>query len=54
VLPRTEDELSVNIAALRDDIQGLHGLLQSIHQELSDLDRGITELQTMLRRLPGI
>jgi septal ring factor EnvC (AmiA/AmiB activator) len=54
VLPRTEDELSANIAALRDDIQALHGVLQPIHRQLSELDTRITELQTMLRRLPGI
>ena len=54
VLPRTADELSANIAALRDDIQTLHAWLQPLHQELSDLDTRITELQTMLKRLPGI
>jgi uncharacterized protein YoxC len=54
VLPRTEDELSANVAALRDDIQALHAWLQPLHQELSDLDTRITELQTMLKRLPGI
>jgi uncharacterized protein YoxC len=54
VLPRTEDELSANIAALRDDIQALHAWLQPLHQELSDLDTRVQELQTMLKRLPGI
>jgi hypothetical protein len=40
VLPRTEDELSANIAALRDDIKAL--------------DAHLVELQGMLRKLPGI
>jgi len=54
VLPRTEDELSANIAALRDDIQALHAWLQPLHTELTDLDARLTELQAMLRKLPGI
>ena len=54
VLPRTEDELSANIAALRDDIQALHAWLQPLHQELTDLDARVTELQGMLKKLPGI
>jgi hypothetical protein len=54
VLPRTEDELSANIALLRDDIQALHAWLQPLHQELTDLDTRVTELQAMLRKLPGI
>ena len=54
VLPRTEDELSANIAALRDDIQALHAWLQPLHQELTDIDAKLLEVQTMLRRLPGI
>jgi hypothetical protein len=40
VLPRTEDELSANIALLRDDIQALNAQL--------------VELKGMLRKLPGI
>jgi hypothetical protein len=40
VLPRTEDELSANIALLRDDIQALN-----VH---------LVELKAMLRKLPGI
>jgi hypothetical protein len=40
VLPRTEDELSANIAALRDDIQVLNS--------------NLVEFQRLLKRLPGI
>jgi len=68
VLPRTEDELSANIALLREDIQTLNALLPPliaslgpIPVELRDLDQtaeslegSMTQLQAMLRRLPGI
>jgi hypothetical protein len=61
VLPRTEDELSANIVALRADIQALHAWLQPLHQELTDLDataeqleQALGGLQGMLRKLPGI
>jgi uncharacterized protein YoxC len=68
VLPRTEDELSANIALLRDDIQTLNELLgpliaalEPIPVELRDLDQtaeslegSMTQLQSMLKRLPGI
>jgi uncharacterized protein YoxC len=68
VLPRTEDELSANIALLRDDIQTLNELLgpliaalEPIPVELRDLDQtaeslegSMTQLQAMLKRLPGI
>ena len=60
-LPRTEDELSVNIAALRDDIKALEVWLQPLHKELTDLDetaealeRSRSSLQAMLKKLPGI
>ena len=60
-LPRTEDELSANIAALRDDIKGLHAWLGPLHKELTDLDetaealeRSMSSLQAMLKKLPGI
>ena len=60
-LPRTEDELSANIAALRDDLRGLQAWLQPLHQELTDLDetaealeRSMSNLQAMLTKLPGI
>ena len=60
-LPRTEDELSANIAALRDDIKGLHAWLGPLHKELTDLDetaealeRSMSSLQGMLKKLPGI
>ena len=68
VLPRTEDELSANIALLREDIQTLNGLLrpliaslESMPAELRDLDQtaealeqSMAQLQAMLKRLPGI
>jgi chromosome segregation ATPase len=61
VLPRTEDELSANIAALREDIKALHAWLEPLHKELTDLDdtaealeRSMTSLQAMLKKLPGI
>jgi chromosome segregation ATPase len=61
VLPRTEDELSANIAALREDIRALHAWLQPLHQELTDLDEtaerlqeALAGLQGMLSKLPGI
>ncbi len=61
VLPRTEDELSENIAALRDDIKALHAWLQPLHKELTDLDQtaealeqSMDRLQAMLKKLPGI
>lgn len=68
VLPRTEDELSANIALLREDIQTLNALLrpliaalEPIPVELRDLDQtaeslegSMAQLQEMLKRLPGI
>jgi uncharacterized protein YoxC len=68
VLPRTEDELSANIALLREDIQTLNELLRPLiaslgpmPAELRDLDqtaealeRSMAQLQAMLKRLPGI
>ena len=61
VLPRTEDELSANIAGLRDDIKALHSWLEPLHKELTDLDetaealeQSMDRLQAMLRKLPGI
>jgi ABC-type transporter Mla subunit MlaD len=68
VLPRTEDDLSANIAALRDDIQALNGLLapliaslEPIPVELRDLDQtaealdaSMERLQAMLKKLPGV
>jgi predicted nucleic acid-binding Zn-ribbon protein len=60
-LPRTEDELSANIAALRDDLEGLRAWLQPLHKELTDLDetaealeRSMSTLQAMLKKLPGV
>jgi uncharacterized protein YoxC len=68
VLPRTEDELSANIALLRDDIQRLNTLLapliaslEPIPPELRDLDEtaeqlavSMERLQALLKRLPGV
>ncbi len=68
VLPRTEDELSANIALLRDDIRELNGLLrpliaalEPIPAELRDVDQtaesleaSMSQLQGMLKKLPGI
>jgi hypothetical protein len=54
VLPRTEDELSANIALLRDEVRALHAWLQPLHQELTDIDTKLLDLQTMLKKLPGI
>jgi chromosome segregation ATPase len=60
-LPRVEDELSANIASLREDVQALQEWLQPLHKELTDLDdtaekleQALGGLQTMLKRLPGI
>jgi hypothetical protein len=60
-LPRVEDELSANIALLREDVQALQEWLQPLHKELTDLDdtaekleQALGGLQTMLKRLPGI
>jgi hypothetical protein len=60
-LPRVEDELSENIARLRTDVQALHGWLQPLHRELSDLDataealeQSMDRLQALLKKLPGI
>jgi prefoldin subunit 5 len=61
VLPSTEDQLSANIAALREDVQALQVWLQPLHQELTDLDEtaerlqeALAGLQQMLKKLPGI
>lgn len=68
VLPRTEDELSANIALLRDDIRELNGLLrpliaalEPIPGELRDVDQtaesleaSMSQLQGLLKKLPGI
>ena len=68
VLPRTEDELSANVALLREDIQTLNALLvpliatlEPMPVELRDLDQtaesleaSMAQLQAMLKRLPGV
>ena len=50
-LPRVEDELSANIAALRTDVQALHAWLQPLHAELTDLDDTAEKLQTALAQV---
>ena len=50
-LPRVEDELSANIAALRRDVQALHAWLQPLHTELTDLDDTAEKLQTALAQV---
>jgi len=50
-LPRVEDELSANIAALRADVQALHAWLQPLHAELTDLDDTAEKLQTALAQV---
>jgi chromosome segregation ATPase len=61
ILPHVEDQLSANIAALREDVQALQEWLQPLHKELTDLDdtaekleQALGGLKEMLRRLPGI
>ena len=54
VLPRTEDELSANIVLLRQDIQELKDLLRPLTAVLEPVPAELAQLQTMLRRLPGI
>ena len=57
-LPRVEDELSANIAALRGDVQALQAWLQPLHTELTDVDATIgafhRELQELRDRIPGL
>jgi ABC-type transporter Mla subunit MlaD len=60
-LPQVEDQLSANIAALREDVQALEEWLQPLHKELTDLDdtaekleQALGGLEQMLKRLPGI
>jgi chromosome segregation ATPase len=61
ILPQVEDQLSANIAALREDVQALQAWLQPLHKELTDLDdtaeklqQALGGLQEMLKRMPGI
>jgi hypothetical protein len=50
-LPAVEDELSANIALLREDVQALHEWLQPLHTELTDLDATAESLE---RALAGV
>ena len=54
VLPRTEDELSANIALLREDVQQLNALLEPLTAALEPLPSEVAELRALLKRLPGI
>ena len=60
-LPRVEDELSATIAALREDVMALQVWLEPLHKELTDLDetaealeRSMSSLQALLKKLPGV
>jgi predicted nuclease with TOPRIM domain len=51
VLPRVEDELSTNIASLRDDVSTLREELAVVERELHQLNE---QLDHVRDRLPGI
>jgi hypothetical protein len=51
VLPRVEDELSANIARLRDDIRPLQAELVEVRQTIAGLH---AELRDLRDKLPGI
>jgi predicted nuclease with TOPRIM domain len=51
VLPRVEDELSANIASLRDDVRALREELATLQGELHQLNEQVTDMRD---RLPGI
>jgi predicted nuclease with TOPRIM domain len=51
VLPRVEDELSANIAALRDDVRTLREELATVEREMNELNE---QVRHMRDRLPGI
>lgn len=54
VLPRTEDELSANIALLREDVQELNELLRPLTATLELLPGEVAELRALLKKLPGV
>jgi chromosome segregation ATPase len=51
VLPRVEDELSENIALLRDDVNRLRAELEPLREAVSALNGQIEEIR---ERIPGI
>jgi chromosome segregation ATPase len=51
VLPRVEDELSANIALLRDDVNRLRAELAPLRESVSALNDQIQEIRD---RIPGI
>jgi chromosome segregation ATPase len=51
VLPRVEDELSANIALLRDDVNRLRAELEPLREAVSGLNGQIQEIRD---RIPGI
>jgi predicted nuclease with TOPRIM domain len=51
VLPRVEDELSANIASLRDDVRTLREELAVVQREIHQLNE---QLDHVRDRLPGI
>ena len=54
VLPRTEDELSANIALLRQDVQELNELLRPLVASLEPLTGEVEQLRALLKKLPGV
>lgn len=54
MLPRTEDELSANIALLREDVQELNELLRPLTATLEPLPGEVAELRALLKKLPGV
>ena len=51
VLPRVEDELSANIALLRDDLRPLREELAQVRETIAGLQAEIRDLRD---RIPGI
>jgi septal ring factor EnvC (AmiA/AmiB activator) len=51
VLPKVEDELSANIASLRDDVSALREELATVEREIHELN---DQLHHVRDRLPGI
>jgi chromosome segregation ATPase len=51
VLPRVEDELSANIALLREDVQRLQAELAPLREAVSELN---SQIQAVRDRIPGI
>ena len=54
MLPRTEDELSANIALLREDVQELNELLRPLTAAIEQLPGEVAQLRVLLKKLPGV